>query len=265
MVAVLKIKRWRCTVCNYIHVGNEPPDPCPECGVGPEFFELLDEVILASDESTNKALQNVLFNIQYGLFVVAAKKGDKINGQICNTLFQITSSPLTVAVGINKFNLTHDYIASSGSFTASVLGQECLELIKLFGYQSGRTVDKFKNLKYHLSPLGNPYLKDNCTAYFECKVMRDKTVDMGTHTLFIAEVISGEVFSDQEEPVTYYKYRLLRSAQQEKVETTSNETKDNQSIQKWECQVCGYIHHGENPPDECPVCGVGPDQFRLLS
>jgi flavin reductase (DIM6/NTAB) family NADH-FMN oxidoreductase RutF len=231
-------------------VGNEPPAKCPECGVGPEFFELLDEIEVNHDEKKQKLLQETLFKIQYGLFVVTSKKDDKINGQICNTVFQVTSSPLLVAVGINKQNLTKEYIRASGTFTVCILGQNCMEIVKTFGYQSGRDVDKFADLKYTLSPLGNPILED-CIAYFDCRVIKDKCVDLGTHTLFIGEVVAGEIVQN-DEPITYLGYRSLRSREGKK------------GAKKWVCEVCGYIHEGESPPEKCPVCGVGPEYFKLI-
>ncbi len=33
-------------------------------------------------------------------------------------------------------------------------------------------------------------------------------------------------------------------------------------MKKWKCTVCGYVHEGENPPEECPLCGVGPEDFE---
>lgn len=254
----MKIKRWRCTVCNYIHGGEQPPEKCPECGVGPEFFELLDEIETDVDKGTQKFLQEILFKIQYGLFVVTSHDGEKINGQVCNTVFQVTSSPLLVAVGVNKENLTHQYIKASGTLTVSVLGEDCQEFIKVFGYQSGRNADKFSSVKYNLSPLGNPVL-EGCMANFDCQVLADKSVDLGTHTLFIAQVVGGQIFREEGEPVTYLQYRKMKKRGGKKpVSTPAGKEK------KWECQVCGYIHQGEEPPETCPVCGVGREEFILI-
>ncbi|MFZ5942947.1 MAG: flavin reductase [Bacillota bacterium] len=209
----MSAKRWRCTVCNYIHVGEEPPGKCPVCGVGPEFFELLGEAVEAegdTEKEKQRALQEILFKIQYGLYVVTSGNNGKYNGQVCNTVFQVTGSPLVVAVGINKQNLTHEFIGGSNSFTVCVLGQDCQEIVKRFGYQSGRNTDKFSGLDYDLSPIGNPILKD-CIAYFDCQVLREKCVDLGTHTLFIGQVQSGQINDDNEEPITYAGYRKARN------------------------------------------------------
>ena len=32
-------------------------------------------------------------------------------------------------------------------------------------------------------------------------------------------------------------------------------------MKKWECTVCGYIHEGDEPPDECPVCAADKSMF----
>jgi flavin reductase (DIM6/NTAB) family NADH-FMN oxidoreductase RutF len=84
-----------------------------------------------------------LFKLGYGVYVVTSKKGDRFNGQIANTVFQVTSEPPAVAVSINKSNLTHEFIKESRVFTASVLCEETpLTFIGRFGFKSGRDTDK---------------------------------------------------------------------------------------------------------------------------
>lgn len=253
----MKIKKWRCTVCNYIHLGDNPPEKCPECGFGSEYFEFVEEVEVENftTEENHKKLQNILFKIQYGLYVVSSHDEDKLNGQICNTLFQITSSPLRVAIGINQNNLTHEYIKKSNSFSVCILGENCLPLIERFGYKSGREVEKYKDIDYELTALGNPMVKD-CVAQFECKVVPEMSIDAGTHTIFIADVVAGKII-EEKEGVTYSQYRQMKKSTKEN-KSTDEKTK------KWECQICGYIHEGENPPESCPVCGVGPEEFKLI-
>lgn len=250
----MKMKRWKCTVCNYVYTGEKPPEKCPECGLGPEYFEFLDEVEVDITEEEQKKIQNALFKVQYGLFVVGSHKEEKINAQICNTVFQITSSPIQVAVGINKNNLTHEYIVDSGTLSISILGEDCQDLVKRFGYKSGKDFDKFKDLEYTLTDLGNPLIKD-VVAEFDCKVIKDKTVDLGTHTLFMVEIVEGRLVDDKE-AVTYSLYRKLKKQGQKSI------TSD---VPKWECQICGYVHEGENPPEICPTCGLGPEEFKKLN
>lgn len=203
-------KKWKCTVCGYIHEGDNPPDQCPVCGVGPEKFELLtlESSGKELDQQEERNIKSALFKVSYGLFVVSSLSGKKVNGQACNTLFQITSNPYTVAVSINKSNLTNEYIRESGVFTASILGQNAHNLVRRFGYRSGRELDKFQGIEYVKNLTGAPILKD-CLGHLECRVMPKKTLDIVTHNLFIGEVLSGKVLVD-EDPMTYEYYRRTK-------------------------------------------------------
>jgi flavin reductase (DIM6/NTAB) family NADH-FMN oxidoreductase RutF/rubredoxin len=207
------MKKWLCKVCGYIHEGETPPDVCPVCGVGPEKFVLLTgesgaltaETIAASDDATINA---ALDHVSYGLYVVAAAADGKINGQTANAVFQLTAVPPQIAVCINKQNLTHEYITASGAFTVSILCQDQIQTVKKFGYQSGRKVDKFADTPYLTGKNDCPILAD-CTAYLEAEVLADKTVDVGTHTLFVAKVTAGRPAKGSQ-PLTYAHYRKVK-------------------------------------------------------
>lgn len=207
------IKRWKCTVCDYIHTGNEPPESCPLCGVGKELFVLLEEKyaeldlpILADNElSTIRAALN---KISYGLYIITSMKENKYNGMCANTVFQLTDNPPRIAVCVNKNNLTHDYIEYSGVIAISILGREHMPAIKHFGHRSGRKFDKFAEGEYLPAANGCPILRD-CIAYLEAQIIPEKTTDVGTHTLFVANVTSGRTVQNEEE-LTYAYYRQNR-------------------------------------------------------
>lgn len=211
------MKKWRCTVCSYIHEGETPPDVCPVCGVGPEFFEPVEEgavpdkrsaVPEGSAEVPKGQANTAVFKLTYGLFIVTSVKGNKINGQAANTVFQVTSEPLQVALGINKGNLTHEYIMDSGIIGISILGQDGHDLVRRFGYKSGREIDKFAGVSYSKGSIGVP-LVDGAIAYLECRLYRERSVDVGTHTLCVAEVVDGGVREDRE-PMTYAYFRQTK-------------------------------------------------------
>ena len=146
---------------------------------------------------------NALHKIGYGMYIVGSHKSGKLNGQVANTVFQITSEPPTVAVSINKSNLTHEYIKSSQLFSASVLCQATpLPYIGGFGFKSGREVDKTKGVNYKLGQTGSPIFLDNATAYLEAEVIQD--IDVGTHTIFIGRIVAAEILT--EDPCMTYEY-----------------------------------------------------------
>ncbi|MGD0779767.1 MAG: flavin reductase family protein [Dehalococcoidales bacterium] len=146
---------------------------------------------------------NALHKIGYGMYIVGSHKDSKLNGQIANTVFQITSEPPTVAVSINKQNLTHEYIKASKVFSASMLSQAApLPFIGGFGFKSGRDTDKLKNVNYKVGQTGSPVVTDNSTAYLEAEVVQE--IDAGTHTIFIGKVVAAEILN--EEPCMTYEY-----------------------------------------------------------
>jgi len=150
----------------------------------------------------------VLHQISYGMYIVGSRKGDSINGQTCNTVIQVSSEPPIISACINKGNLTHDFIDDSGVFAVSILSQDTpLGLIGRFGFKSGREVDKFEGIDYKLGETKAPIVLDNTLAYLEAKVIN--RVDVGTHTIFIGELVAAEVIQEGE-PMTYAYYHQVK-------------------------------------------------------
>ena len=150
----------------------------------------------------------VLYRIGYGMYVVTSRMDEKLNGQIANTVFQITSDPPTIAVSINKQNLTHEFIVKSRVFGVSILSKEApLKFIGHFGFKSGREIDKFEDVRYKMGITNVPIPQEYITAYLEAEVVN--TVDAGTHTVFIGRLANAEIIND-EEPMTYAYYHEIK-------------------------------------------------------
>ena len=179
----------------------------------------------------NKAL----FNLTYGVFVLSAKAGDKVNGCITNTCIQVANSPTRVAISVLNTNYTCDLIKEGGVFCLSLLDKTCtMDTIRYFGFQSGRNVDKFGQMRPKFDANGVPYLGWQSCAYLSCRVVSSQ--DLGSHTLFIAEVEDAQVLS-QQEPLTYAYYQnVLKPKPQPKTE--------DKKITGWRCKICGYVYEG---------------------
>ena len=149
-----------------------------------------------------------LYKLGYGLYIVSSRKGDRLNGQIANTVFQITSEPPTIAVSINKNNLTHEFIKESKVLAVSVLSQDTpLTFIGRFGFKSGRDIDKLDGINYKIGESQAPVVTEHTLAYLEVRV--NKEVDVGTHTIFIGELVGAEVIKEGE-PMTYAYYHQVK-------------------------------------------------------
>jgi len=225
--------------------------------------------------------QKALHQLSYGLYVVCSRKGDRLNGQIANTVVQVTSEPPTIAVSINKSNLTHQFIAASKVLTASVLSRDTpLSFIGHFGFKSGREIDKLEGVNYKIGETGAPVVTDNALAYLEARVIQQLAV--GTHTIFVGELVAADVL-DEGEPMTYTYYHQVKRGTTPKTAPSYIEEKKEAAgkMGKYECTVCGYVYDPalgdpdggikpgtpfEEIPDDwvCPVCGAAKAEFERM-
>ena len=224
-----------------------------------------------------------LHKISYGMYVVTTRMGERINGQIANAVMQTTSEPATVAVCLNKKNLTHEFILASRIFTISVLSTEAsMALIGNFGYKSGRDADKFDGINYHNGTMGAPIVTDNAIAYIECELLDH--FDAGTHTIFLGKVVDADILADGE-PMTYAFYHIVKGGISPKNAPTYIKPDDDlektteAKMRRYQCTVCGYIYDPAKgdpiwniepgtPFDElpynwvCPICGADKSAFK---
>jgi flavin reductase (DIM6/NTAB) family NADH-FMN oxidoreductase RutF/rubredoxin len=222
-----------------------------------------------------------LYKIGYGMYVIGSRKGDRLNAQIANTVFQITSEPPTVAVSINKKNLTHEFIKESRVFSASVLCEDTpLSFVGQFGFKSGRDINKLEGINYKIGETKAPVILENTVSYIEVKVTKE--VDVGSHTIFIGEVVAADVLSEKA-CMTYEYYHQVKRGTTPKTAPSYVEEKKIPTTKaaKYRCTVCGYIYDPElgDPdggikpktpfeelPDSwvCPVCGASKNEFEKI-
>ena len=222
-----------------------------------------------------------LYKLGYGLYVVCSKKGDRLNGQIANTVFQVCSEPPIIAVALNKQNLTNEFVSASKVFTVSIISKDTpLSFIGGFGFKSGRDVDKLKGVNYKLGETGAPVVLDNALAYLEARVINQ--IEVGTHTIFVGEIVAADVVREGE-PMTYAYYHEVKRGTTPKTAPSYIEEKKEvvTKMAKYKCEICGYIYDPElgDPdggikpgtpfeeiPDDwvCPVCGASKDQFEKV-
>ena len=198
---------------------------------------------------------NAMFKLSYGLFVLTARDGSRDNGCIINTVTQLTDSPKRISIAVNKQNLTHDMVLRTGVFNVSILSEDApFAIFKHYGFQSGREVDKFAGVPaLARAQNGIYYLPDSTNAFLSGKVTQ--TIDLGTHTLFIADVTEARVLSSV--PSMTYAYYF----ENVKPKPAALEKKTG-----WVCKICGYVYEGEElPPDYiCPLCKHGAEDFEKI-
>ena len=207
-----------------------------------------------------------------------------MNGYIANTAFQITAEPPQIAISCHKDNLSSSIIKDSGLFAISVLKQDvATKLIGTFGFKSGKNIDKFDSVDYKTGSTGIPIVTTDCVAWFECKLVQ--TVDVGSHILFIGEVVDNSLLDENQEPLTYAWYQTVKNGKAPKNSPTYQkpkelkETDSKSEFKKYECIVCNHIYDEaegdaetgippgtrfEDLPDDwvCPTCGAEKADFE---
>ena len=200
-----------------------------------------------------------MFNISYGLYVLTANLDGKDNGCIINTVTQVTSDPNQITIAVNKNNYTRDMIAQSKKFTASIISQQAdFELFKRFGFQSGKTVDKFAGFSAtRRLPNEALLITEGTNSYISGYVTQE--IDLGTHSLFIASVTDMDVLNDAPAATYTYYHQHIKPKPQAPV------SKSGKTI--WRCTICGYEYEGDELPADfiCPVCKHPASDFEKVS
>ncbi|MBO4409135.1 MAG: flavin reductase [Spirochaetales bacterium] len=199
---------------------------------------------------------SALFKIGYGLYVITSNDGRRDNGMIVNTVSQVTNSPNRIAVCINKQNYTHHVVQQTGTMNLNCLSVEApFSVFERFGFQSGRTADKFEGSDFEdlRSDNGLRFLSKYINAMMSLKV--ERYVDLDTHGMFICTVTEARVLSDKE-TMTYNYYQ---SNVKPKPKTEGKKG--------WVCKVCGYVYEGDELPEDivCPLCKHGAADFEPIS
>jgi len=216
--------------------------------------ELCKDYLAQQDETANKNDLTALFNIGYGLYVVTSHDGTKDNGLIVNTVTQVTDAPNRIAVTINKQNYSHHVIKQTG-----ILNVNCLDIsapfsvFQNFGFQSGRTADKFAGIEVLRSDNGLRFLPRYANSFMSLKV--ENYVDLGTHGMFICSVTEARVMGDKETMTYAYYHANVKP----KPETEGKKG--------YVCKVCGWVYEGEELPDDivCPLCKHGAADFEPIA
>ncbi len=201
--------------------------------------------------------KKAMYKLTYGLFVITVR-GEKDNGCIINTAIQAASNPNTITVCLNKTDFTSDILLKTGVFNISVLSEKApFAVFKRFGYQSGRDVDKFADYSGMERTENGVYrITEGVNAWISCKVRQ--TVDLGSHTMFIADVTDMEV-TDDTPSVTYAYYMDNIKPKPEKTAGTTGQV-------VWRCKICGYEYVGEELPADfvCPICKHPASDFERI-
>lgn len=213
--------------------------------------------------------QDILRTLSYGMYAIGVRGEERPSACIVNTVFQITSSPAIIAVSINHDNYTNQCVRDTGLFTVSVLSEDTSgTVIGALGFNSGRSIDKFKNVRHKVLREGVPVLKENICCWFLAKVIN--SVETDTHTVFLAEIVAGSEESVRK-PMTYaYYHEVIKGTAPKNAPTYQPVDTRSDLVDSYICPICGYVHSDPDDPFEelpkdwvCPICSAPKSLFQL--
>ena len=215
--------------------------------------ELCRDYLAQQDATADKNDLSALFNIGYGLYVITSNDGKRDNGLIVNTINQVTNTPNRIAVTINKENYSHHIIKQTGLMNINCLTVDApFAVFEKFGFQSGRSVDKFEGCEPLRSDNGLVFLPRHINSFMSLKV--EQYIDLDTHGMFICSITESRVISDRETMTyTYYQDNVKPKPELE-------------DKKGYVCKICGWVYEGDTLPDDivCPLCKHGAADFEKI-
>ncbi|WP_028328752.1 flavin reductase [Brachyspira alvinipulli] len=213
-----------------------------------------------------------LTKLSYGMYILTAMDGDKPVGCTINTSTQITATPTTIMISVNKNNYTNECIKKSGQFALSILSEKSdATLIGGFGFRSSRDNNKFENVNYEMKN-GLPIIKA-ANAYLICKVI--DSLDVHTHTIFIGELLDADIFDNDTPSMTYaYYHNVIKGNTPANASTANAYKKEEETTTAkavYKCKTCGFEYKGSVPFEDlpkdwvCPICGEPKSNFEKVS
>ncbi len=195
-----------------------------------------------------------LNKLGYGLYILTSHSNGKDNGCIVNTVSQVTYSPDKIMVCVNNDSYTCSMIKESGIFNVSVLREDTpFYVFEHFGFFSGREKNKFEKTDNLFRTENGAYVLPKFANAYMCGEVCS-TIDLGRHTMFIADIKYQYVLSE-DPSITYAYYH-------ENTKPKKKETDKKGYI----CDICGYILESGTLPDDfvCPICKHPASDFSKL-
>src|SRR5688572_1776565 len=154
---------------------------------------------------TDELLNTVTWKIPNALALVGSRSGDERNAMTTSWITQLSMEPVLIGVGIDNDAVTHRLISEGGSFTVNLWDAGDTRVFVKF---SKPAVDDGKSLNgraVHAASTGAPVF-DEALAWVDCELRH--RLDLGTHTLFVGEVVDAAIRDDDARPASMSDTRM---------------------------------------------------------
>ncbi|UZW56402.1 flavin reductase family protein [Sphingobium sp. JS3065] len=133
------------------------------------------------DEQFKQAMRRLASTIA----ILTGGEGDGWTGIVATAVTSVTADPPTLLAAVNRTTSLSPVLHENDRFCVNLLAKRHRDLVSVFsGAIKGR--QRFDTGEWQPSPSGLPVLCD-AAASLECQIT--SRIDVGTHTLFIGEVV----------------------------------------------------------------------------
>ena len=139
---------------------------------------------------TDELLNTVTWKIPNALALVGSRAGGERNAMTTSWITQLSMEPVLIGVGVDNSALTHRLITDGGSFTINLWDAEDTKVFVKFSKPATDDGSTLNGRAVHASNTGAPVF-DEALAWIDCSVRQ--SVDLGSHTLFIGEVVDAAI------------------------------------------------------------------------
>lgn len=150
-------------------------------------------------------LNRVTWKIPNALVLVGSADGDEWNAMTTSWVSQLSMKPVLIGVSVDNDAVTHRLITAGGAFSVNLWSSEDTRVFVKFSKPATRQGNTLNGKSVRLGVTGVPIFEE-AIAWLECRVVQAH--DLGSHTLFVGEVVGAGINDDETRPAAMSDTRM---------------------------------------------------------
>ena len=142
---------------------------------------------------TDQLVNKLTWKIPNALALIGSRSGEERNGMTASWISQLSMEPVLIGVSVENTAVTHRLISEGGSFTVNLWDAEQTRVFVKFSKPAAYADGTLNGRPVREATTGAPVF-DEAIAWLDCEVRH--ALDLGTHTLFVGELVDGAIKDD---------------------------------------------------------------------
>ena len=139
-------------------------------------------------------VNKVTWKIPNALVLVGSRAGDERNAMTTSWVTQLAMEPVLIGIGVDNAAVTHRLITEGGSFTVNLWDSADTKVFIKYSKPAKDDGATLNGRPVRAATTGAPVF-DEALAWLDCEVRH--TLDLGSHTLFVGEVVDLGLRDDE--------------------------------------------------------------------